>query len=85
MAKELSTFTALLEPSAVRLAVDNSAYGQEDLEALEDLGRRVGELEERIDRGDPDRAAETVREHIEAAGVALLARMEELDLGPRKA
>lgn len=145
-ARELYMLRALLEPYAVRLALEHSAYSQEDLEALENLARRVDALEkeagptyetvktdmafhllmcsrsnhqllldalkslqsltwlfvfntklyqsdaysdepshwdmfEAIRGGDPDRAAETVRRHIESAGVALLARMEELDLG----
>jgi DNA-binding GntR family transcriptional regulator len=146
-ARELYTLRALLEPRAVRLAVENGAYSDEDLEALRILALRVDELEkqanatyetvkadmafhqlmcsrcnhqllldslrglrsitwlfvfntklyqsdaysdepphlevfEAIASGDPDRAAETLRDHIRAAGVALLARMESLNLGP---
>jgi len=147
-ARELYTLRAVLEPYAVRLALENDAYTEDDLAAMAELGRRVDELEQRTDatyetvsvdvefhrqlctpsghqllldvfsslqalswlfvfntklyqsdaysdepshyevfqsiqRGDPDLAADTVREHIEQAGSALLARMEELHLnGP---
>jgi DNA-binding GntR family transcriptional regulator len=44
-AKELYTLRALLEPYAVRLALENQAYSKEDLEAMKALGQRLGQLE----------------------------------------
>jgi len=145
-AEQLYTLRALLEPYAVRVAVQSKSYTEEDLRRLEELAQRVDTLElqpaatyetvkadvafhhlaccridhdllietyeslqsltwlfvfntklynsvaysdepchtevfEAIASGDPERAAETVRSHIEAAASALIARMEELDLG----
>lgn len=144
MARELYTLRALVEPYAVCLAMENNAYSKEDMEALEALARRLGDLEQREDAtyetvkadvafhrlicsrsdhqllldiysglqsltrlfvfhirlyqsdaysdepshyeifeairtGDPVHAAEVLRAHINAAGAALLIRMEEVD------
>jgi DNA-binding GntR family transcriptional regulator len=133
-AEELYTLGALLEPYAVRLALENKALAQRlgDLEqqadatyetvkadvefhhlicsrsdhhllleifkGLQSLTRLFVfnvqlyqsdaysdepshyEIFKAIQAGDPEHAAETLRGHIEAVGVALLTRMEELDL-----
>jgi len=39
------TLRALLEPYAVRLAMERDGYTRKDLDRLEKLGRRIGELE----------------------------------------
>ena len=44
---EIYTLRAQLEPYAVRLALENRAYTQQDLDALDALIRRMGELERR--------------------------------------
>ena len=44
---EIYTLRARLEPYAVRLALENNAYTQEDLNALDALVRLMGELERR--------------------------------------
>lgn len=144
-AKEVHTLRALLEPYAVRLALENHAYSQRDLREIGNLARRVHELEQErgdtyktvqadvefhlficrrsnhellldilkrlqsltwllvfnvhyyksheysdepshieiadaIQSGDPDIAAQTLKHHIEAAGKALLLRMQEVAL-----
>jgi len=142
MAKEIYTLRALIEPFAVRLAMEANAISQEDVEYLEKLSHRLDELQEShedtyetvkadvefhtricspsnhelllnmlkslqsltwlyvfniqlyqaaiysrepshceifqaIKSGDPRRAEETLRDHINAAGAALLYCMEE--------
>jgi len=144
VAEELYTFRALLEPFALRMAMDQGGYSTENLETLqelafqaEDLARNgdtiyeairadVGfhhlvcsrsghgllvrtmdslqsltwlfvlntklyqsddysdepshyEIFEAIRDGQAEHAAETLRAHIRAAGVALLARMEKMN------
>jgi DNA-binding GntR family transcriptional regulator len=44
-AREIYTLRALLEPYAVRIAMENKAYSLEDLSELEQLVRRLEELE----------------------------------------
>jgi len=44
-AREIYTLRALLEPYAVRIAMENKAYSAEDLSELEQLVRRLEELE----------------------------------------
>lgn len=142
-AKEVYTLRALVEPYAVRLALENNAYTDKDLRQLEDLARRLHKLEQErgdayetiqadvhfhhlichpsdhellleiigrlqsltwllvfsvhyyrsheysdepshidiakaIRSGDPNLAAQTLKHHIDAAGKALLLRMEEI-------
>ena len=142
-AKEVYTLRALIEPYAVRLALENDAYTEEDLKAIEPSARRLHKLEqergdtyetvqadvefhrlicrpsnhrllldtldrlqsltwllvfnvhyyqsheysdepshveiaEAIQSGDPNLAADTLKHHIDAAGKALLLRMEEV-------
>lgn len=48
-AREIYTLRALIEPYAVRVALENGAYSEEDLEALAVLVRRMGECEEKGD------------------------------------
>jgi DNA-binding GntR family transcriptional regulator len=144
MAEELYTLRALIEPYAVRLALDAGAYSEEDLRYLEQLSLRLDEWErssgdtyetvkmdtefhyricaasyhellldtlkslqsltwlfifrvqlyqaariskepthheifQAIKSGDPRRAEETLREHIQAAGAALLYCMQEAE------
>lgn len=50
-AREIYTLRAQLEPHAVRLAMGRSAYTQGDLDELDALVRRLGELER---TGDPE-------------------------------
>jgi DNA-binding GntR family transcriptional regulator len=47
--REVYTLRALLEPYAVRVALENGAYTDEDLEALAALVQRMGELEQEGD------------------------------------
>ena len=51
--REVYTLRALLEPYAVRVALENGAYSEEDLEALEALVRRMAELEQEGDTLEP--------------------------------
>lgn len=44
-AREIYTLRALLEPYAVRIAMENKAYREEDLQELESLVQRLKELE----------------------------------------
>jgi DNA-binding GntR family transcriptional regulator len=46
MARELYTLRALIEPYAVRLSMEADAYSQADLQYLERLSLRLGELEQ---------------------------------------
>ncbi|MGC8839168.1 MAG: GntR family transcriptional regulator [Anaerolineae bacterium] len=143
-AHEVYTLRALLEPYAVRIALEKQAYTPGDLAHLEALAQRLGELElqqgqiyervktdvefhyllcqrsdhqlllqmyrtlqsltwlfvyhfhiyrsapysdepshyeifQAIREGEPARAEEVLKHHIEAAGRALLKRMEEAD------
>jgi len=48
-AREIYTLRAQLEPYAVRLAMERKAYRQQDLEELDTLVRRLGELERKGD------------------------------------
>ena len=48
-AAEIETLRALIEPYAVRVAVENRAYSEQDMEALEALAQRVDELFEKGD------------------------------------
>ena len=48
-AAEIDTLRALVEPYAVRVALENRAYSEQDLEALAALARRVDELYEKGD------------------------------------
>ena len=50
-AREIYTLRALLEPYAVRVAMENKAYTEEDLWELQQLVQRLGELEN--ERNDP--------------------------------
>jgi DNA-binding GntR family transcriptional regulator len=59
-AKEVHTLRALIEPYAVRLALENDAYAEEDLKAIEALARRLHRLEQ--ERGD---TYETVQADVE--------------------
>lgn len=142
-ARELYTLRALIEPYAVRLALENDGYTEEDMEAIDTLARQLHGLEQEhgntyetiradvefhhlicrpsshellldvlgrlqsltwllvfnvhyyksheysdepshveivdaIRSGDPNLAAETLKHHIDAAGMALLHRMEEV-------
>lgn len=142
-AKEVYTLRALIEPYAVRLALENDAYTDKDSRKIEDLARRLHKLEQErgdtyetvqadvefhhlicrpsnhellldilgrlqsltwllvfnvhyyksheysdepshieiakaIRSGDPNLAAQTLKHHIDAAGKALLLRMEEV-------
>lgn len=46
-AREVYTLRAVLEPYAVRLAMERDGYTRKDLDRFEKLGRRIGELEDR--------------------------------------
>lgn len=59
-AREVHTLRALIEPYAVRLAMEDDAYTDEDLEAIEALARRLHKLEQ--ERGD---TYETVQVDVE--------------------
>jgi DNA-binding GntR family transcriptional regulator len=48
-AREVYSFRALVEPYAVQLALESEAYCKEDLDRLEALAERLGEME----RGEP--------------------------------
>jgi DNA-binding GntR family transcriptional regulator len=50
-AREIYTLRALLEPYAVRIAMENKAYSEADLWELEELIQRLKELEN--ERNDP--------------------------------
>ena len=45
-AREVYSFRALVEPYAVRLALEAGAYSRDDLERMKMLAQRLGELEE---------------------------------------
>jgi len=59
-AKEVYTLRALIEPYAVRLALENDAYADKDLKAIEASARRLHKLEQ--ERGD---TYETVQADVE--------------------
>ncbi len=59
-AKEVHTLRALIEPYAVRLALENDTYTEENLQAIEALAQRLHKLEQ--ERGD---TYETVQADVE--------------------
>ncbi|MFZ5808013.1 MAG: GntR family transcriptional regulator [Chloroflexota bacterium] len=56
MVKEIYTLRALLEPYAVRLSMENGAFDEDTLHEMEELVKRMGEMEQKGDYAETIKA-----------------------------